>query len=243
MHYIISPSFSHLFDGINGLMLFVKDTQSILMNSNQLFAEHFGYDNVEDIKGKNDFDLFPHELAAHYRKDDIEVLKSATSKLNIVELFPNHMGELQWIICNKVPIIDVNGKVQGLCGACQKLEDASINLKPYKDISKALMYLKDNYTKKVSNEDMAKIAGLSVRQFEKRFKQLFNTSAHQYILKLRILKSCDLIVEGAVSIAEVAHELGFYDQSAFTTHFKKQIGITPLNYVKRHSINRNKPNA
>ena len=239
MNYIISPYFSHLFDGINDLMLFVKDTQSTLMNSNQLFAEHFGFETVEMIKGKNDFDLFTHELAVQYRKDDAQVFKSAKSKLNIIELFPNHMGEVQWFICNKVPIIDADGRVQGLCGAMQKLEDSSLNLRPFNDLSKALVYLKDNYTNKICNEDMARVAGLSVRQFEKRFKQIFNTSAHQYIINLRVLKSCDLRISGKTSISETAHKLGFYDQSAFTSHFKKQIGTTPMNYIRQHSINRN----
>lgn len=239
MNYITSPYFSHLFDGINDLMLFVKDTQSTLMNCNQLFAEHFGFDRVEMIKGKNDFDLFTHELAVQYRKDDAEVFRTAKSKLNIIELFPNHMGEVQWFICNKVPIIDAEGKVQGLCGALQQLEDSSVNLRPFNDISKALVFLKDNYAKKICNKDMAKVAGLSVRQFEKRFKQIFNISAHQYILNLRILKSCDLLIAGGVSISETAHRLGFYDQSAFTSHFKKQIGMTPMSYIKHHSIKRN----
>ena len=239
MNYITSPYFSHLFDGINDLMLFVKDTQSTLMNSNQLFAEHFGFDSVDCIKGKTDFDLFSHELAVQYRKDDEEVFKTAKSKLNIIELFPNHMGDEQWFICNKVPIIDAGGNVQGLCGALQKLQDSSINLRPFNDISKALIFLKDNYTKKICNDDMAKVAGLSVRQFEKRFKQIFNTSAHQYILNLRILKSCDLLTASGLSISETAHRLGFYDQSAFTTHFKKQLGVTPMNYIKQHSIKRN----
>jgi AraC-like DNA-binding protein len=209
------------------------------MNCNQLFAEHFGYENVDLVTGKNDFDLFTHELAAQYRKDDAEVFNTAKSKLNIIELFPNHMGEVQWFICNKVPIIDAGGKVQGLCGALQKLEDSSVNLRPFNDISKALIYLKDNYTKKICNEDMAKIAGLSVRQFEKRFKQIFNTSAHQYILNLRIIKSCDMLISGNHSISDTAHRLGFYDQSAFTTHFKKQLGVTPFSYIKQHSIKRN----
>lgn len=238
MNYITSPYFSHLFDGINDLMLFVKDTQSTLMNCNQLFAEHFGCDNVDMIKGKTDFDLFTHELAIQYRKDDTDVFQTAKSKLNIIELFPNHMGEEEWFICNKVPIIDADGTVQGLCGALQQLKDSSINLRPFNDISRALNFLKDNYSRKISNEEMAKIAGLSVRQFEKRFKQVFNTSAHQYILNLRILKSCDLLIAGGLSISETAHRLGFYDQSAFTTHFKKQLGVTPMNYIKQHSLRR-----
>lgn len=217
-------------------MLFVKDTSSTLRNSNQLFAEHFGFDSIDAIKGKTDFDLFPHELAVHYRRDDVEVLDSRTSKLNIIELFPNHLGDMQWILCNKVPIIDANGTVHGLCGACQKLEDASVDLRPYKDIAKALMFLKENYTKKISNKDMADIAGLSVRQFEKRFRQLFKTSVRQYILRMRILKSCDIITSGEGTISDVAHELGFYDQSAFTSHFKKQVGVTPLAYVRKHAL-------
>ncbi|MBV1900584.1 MAG: AraC family transcriptional regulator, partial [Kordiimonadaceae bacterium] len=46
--------------------------------------------------------------------------------------------------------------------------------------------------------------------------------------------------EAEGSISDIAHKLGFYDQSAFTSHFRKQIGITPLAYLKQHSLRREK---
>lgn len=236
MNPLNSDSFLQLFDGINELMVFVKDTDSTLVNSSQHFAENFGYSSADEIKGKNDFDLFPHELAVHYRNDDKEVFRSGDSKLNIVELFPDHTGDLQWIMCNKVPILDEFGDVAGLCGICQKLQDTDKNLRPFYDISLALDYLKDNYRKKLYTQELADLVGLSAGQFEKRFREIFHTSVRQYVLDLKISKSCELLTSSSLSIAEVAQRVGFYDQSAYTSRFRRKMGITPLEYVRRRSL-------
>ena len=67
------------------------------------------------------------------------------------------------------------------------------------------------------------MVNLSTRQFERRFKDIFNTTVHQYILKLRILKSCDYLLKSDKSIAEIALTVGFYDQSTYTKYFKKHM--------------------
>ncbi|MEM6415315.1 MAG: AraC family transcriptional regulator [Pseudomonadota bacterium] len=234
MNFIKSQHFSQLFTGHQGLIVFVKDLESTLVNCNQALAEHLGFSDVRSIIGKNDFDLFPHEYANQYRADDSKVMGSKKPKLNIVELFPTPAGEMQWVVCNKVPIIENDGKVLGLCGALQKLEDAPIVIEPYKEIFVALAHIRDHYTDKISNEELANMVGLSVRQFEKRFKLLFHISAHQYILRLRILRSCDMIIARELSLSDIAMTLGFYDQSAFTAKFKQIMGVTPLKYASLH---------
>lgn len=236
LEYLASELFSHFLDGIGEVMFFLKDTDSQIISGNALMAEHCGLSCASDLRGKSDFDLFPHELAVHYRADDAEVFKTRKSKTNIVELFPNHIGTMQWIVCNKTPVLDGTGTPHGLLGTCQPFEKAQIFSGSFKSIVKSLDYIKVNYTKAISNQQLADLSQISIRQFERRFKQLFGTSVHQYILELRILKSCELIIEGDLPMSEIASFLGFYDQSAFIAGFRRKMGVTPLAYLKRHII-------
>ncbi|WDE95706.1 AraC family transcriptional regulator [Lentisphaera profundi] len=214
----------------------MKNKDCEIIAANQLLSKHMGYDLVSQLIGKNDFDIFPYELATQYRNDDLEILKSAVPKYNIIELFPNYLGDLNWFKTSKIPLFNQAGKVEGICGTLIPYENSDRLARPYIEIHRALDFIKENYCDKLSNKQLAKIAGLSVRQFEVRFKEIFECTVRQYIIKLKILKSCKLLTKKNMNIAEVAYELGFCDQSSFSNTFKKQIGLTPLKYVLKFRV-------
>ena len=70
-------------------------------------------------------------------------------------------------------------------------------------------------------------------QFERVFKRHFNTTPQQYVIKRRIYDACERL-RGKDQLADIAVDLGFYDQSSFTRQFRKHMGITPLQYRKRY---------
>jgi transcriptional regulator GlxA family with amidase domain len=72
-----------------------------------------------------------------------------------------------------------------------------------------------------------------LRQFERRFQNYFNLTPQQYLIKLRINESCDLLMQPDLNIGSIAVDLGFYDQSSFTVQFKKAMGLTPLQYRRQ----------
>ncbi len=53
-----------------------------------------------------------------------------------------------------------------------------------------------------------------------------------YLIKTRIQAACDALREPGTQIADVAIDLGFCDQSAFTAQFRRHMGITPLKYQR-----------
>ena len=230
---LFSQHVFELFEGIKDVLFFLKSADCQIVAGNQLFAEHCGFESVEALNGKSDFDIFPTEIAQQFRNDDLEVMQSKVAKQKVIELFPNYLGDLEWFVTNKIPLFDHAGTVVGLCGTCQFYEKSSHVMRPYKELYPAMQHIKAHLNRKLSNQDLAAISGLSVRQFERRFKRIFHCSAHQYILKLRILKSCDLLLSRNMTIADVALELGFYDQCAFSNQFKKIIGVSPLKYLKQ----------
>jgi AraC family transcriptional regulator len=77
-------------------------------------------------------------------------------------------------------------------------------------------------------EQMAAAAGLSVYHFARQFKTATDLSPHQYVILRRVERAKQLLQAGTdLSLAEVALHAGFSDQSQFSHHFKRLVGVTP----------------
>ena len=77
-------------------------------------------------------------------------------------------------------------------------------------------------------EQMAAIARISPNYFAWQFKRATGLAPHQYVIARRVERAKQLLQSGsAFSLAEVAAHAGFSDQSQFSHHFKRLIGVTP----------------
>jgi len=75
---------------------------------------------------------------------------------------------------------------------------------------------------------MAAAAHLSACHFARRFKAATGLAPHQYVLTRRVERAKQLLQTGSdFSLAEVAAHAGFSDQSQFSHHFKRIVGVTP----------------
>jgi len=94
-----------ILDHLPGLV-FYKDGKNNLIKVNEMLAkEHNTTKNR--LEGKSCFDLYQKELAQAYLKDDLEIIKSGKSKLNIIEPWVTPQGR-KWINTNKILIKDNN---------------------------------------------------------------------------------------------------------------------------------------
>ena len=78
------------------------------------------------------------------------------------------------------------------------------------------------------------MSGLSVRQFERKFKQHLKVPPQQFIVKMRGYAACDDLRRSRKLIADIATDFGFFDQAAFSHQFKKHMGMTPMQYRKEY---------
>jgi AraC family transcriptional regulator len=77
-------------------------------------------------------------------------------------------------------------------------------------------------------EQMAAVARLSVYHFARQFKAATGLPPHQYAILRRVERAKQLLQAGTdLSLAEVALRAGFSDQSVFSRHFKRLVGVTP----------------
>jgi len=97
-------------------------------------------------------------------------------------------------------------------------------------ISKAVSYVKTNYMRKVTLNEVAEYVLLSPSYFSKIFKEEMNYYFNDYLNFVRVEKSKILLLTERVSLVDIATNVGFYDQSYFNKVFKKITGVTPKKF-------------
>ncbi len=104
-------------------------------------------------------------------------------------------------------------------------------------IQRVIEYIHDNLAHQLTLAELSFIANLSSYHFARTFKQATGMAPHQYILHTRIERAKSLLLQGKLSVAEVALQVGFFDQSHFTRYFKRVVGVTPQTLLRQNSKN------
>ena len=93
--------------------VFVKDVNGKYLFVNRAFGNDFEVD-PKAVIGKDDFFVFPPEAAAKLQKNDKRII--AGKKAENIEESASLKGKDVTYLTNKVPLIDDNGDVHGICG-------------------------------------------------------------------------------------------------------------------------------
>lgn len=80
--------------------------------------------------------------------------------------------------------------------------------------------------------ELAALGQMSLSYFAVLFKQSTGLAPHQYVIQCRVDRAKRLLRQGNLTIAEVAHSLGFSHQSHLSRHFKRLVGATPKAFLK-----------
>ncbi len=223
-----------VFQHLNDVCYFVKDREGRFVSANESLVLLLGCTNEAEILGKTDFELVPSYLAESYLKDDQQVLQNGEEIVNKVELVTHNDLSVFWYTTTKIPIYDRNGSIIGLEGITREFKAASSALGPYPELFKVIDFVEENYSGKVNVADMAERANLSVRTFERQFKRRFNISPIAYLKKVRINAACRELIQSNHTIARIALDCGFCDQSYMTKEFARLMQVTPQVYRDSH---------
>ncbi len=99
-------------------------------------------------------------------------------------------------------------------------------------LSKALEFIKDNYNKDITLDEIASEACMSKFHFERLFKQHVGTTVYSYVKDLRFQNARWLLETTQKKVIDIAFEVGYSDIQALNKIFKKQLGVTPSEYRK-----------
>ena len=84
-------------------------------------------------------------------------------------------------------------------------------------------------------EALADAVGLSRVQLHRRVKELTGITVGEFIRNLRMQQAAKLLEKGDVTIAQVTYAIGMANPTHFTAAFKKYFGITPTEYMNKHT--------
>lgn len=101
------------------------------------------------------------------------------------------------------------------------------------EIEMAVSYFNENYNTKISVAQYAESLHISTNWFIRNFKQHMKISPAQYLLSLRMVNAQSLLENTDYSVGEIAEIVGYDNQLYFSRVFKKEYGISPVQYRKR----------
>jgi len=101
---------------------------------------------------------------------------------------------------------------------------------------KAIRYIRENALGGITVGDVAKHTGLSRRSLEQKMRSQMHRSPAEEIRLIRLNRAKDLLRNSLLPVADVAESAGFGTVEHFITSFRKTVGLTPLQYARKHRL-------
>jgi AraC-like DNA-binding protein len=98
---------------------------------------------------------------------------------------------------------------------------------------KAINFINENYSRPITVSDIADHVGLSSSRLYKVFIQQVYMSPQQYLMEFRVREGLNLLEKREGSVKEIALAVGLEDPLYFSKLFKKVIGKSPTDYMKK----------
>lgn len=213
---------------------FMKDRTGRFVMQNRRACEYCNTADESETLGKTDADYWSEERAANYAEGDQMVMRSGGAIINQLAPAPEDAGSDNMIIYSKFPVKDLNGRVIGVAGVHRIFDQAKALDTPLGTLFKAVRRMQEDYGSELKIADLARLSGISHSQFVRRFHSVLGMSPKDYLQRIRVRKSCRLLEETQLTVANIAHQCGFYDHSHFSHAFRSQTGLSPSAYRKEH---------
>ncbi len=97
-------------------------------------------------------------------------------------------------------------------------------------VRSAIRYMAQNYGEPLTLKDLSAVTNLSSYQIIRAFHRELGTTPHAWLIRHRVTLATALLQQGE-SIATIAFEVGFADQTHLTRHFKRIHGKTPARFA------------
>ena len=145
--------------------IFWKNNRLVFQGCNLQFAQQFGYNDVKDIIGKtdNDFPWSKNELKEKYNADDLYVIDTGNSLLNIEEEQIQMNGSIETLLVSKVPIKNRSGEIIGILGTYNNithLKNIENSLRREKEKVEAASRAKTEFLGSISHDMKTPLVGI-----------------------------------------------------------------------------------
>lgn len=103
-------------------------------------------------------------------------------------------------------------------------------------IKEAQVFIENNFAKKITVEQLATMAAMGRRTFERRFKKATSNTVVEYLQRVKIEAAKKSLEGGRKNVNEIMYDVGYSDTKAFRTTFKKLTGLSPIDYKQKYNF-------
>ena len=97
-------------------------------------------------------------------------------------------------------------------------------------------YIEENLAKPIALHELALLARVSVRHFERAFRQSLGVPPHTYVLEKRLSAARDLLLgQPTLTIERIARQVGFSSPSHLASAFRRQTGYSPATFRRMNA--------
>lgn len=94
-------------------------------------------------------------------------------------------------------------------------------------------FIVDNYDRDISVADAANYVFLSQGYFARAFRDEMGISPMAFLIRIRVERSCEMLRQPDMKVSSIAARVGFSSPQRFNAAFRKQIGMTPMQYRRQ----------
>lgn len=215
-----------VFELVPDMLFWIKDVEGRIVYANKVYIERVGFKMANQIHGKTDKSFFPPHLARQYMTDDEKLLQGELVtdriEMNIVK-----EGEFGWFSTSKRPLFDDSGEIVGTYGITRHFQKSNQALSSFQSIQEPVDYIRKNYHKPITLDELAELAHVSISALERRFKKCLSKTPTRFIKEVRLENARLLLMENDLPISEIGYQVGFSDHSYFTKEFRNFFGVHP----------------
>lgn len=227
------PAVKAMMDMFPHVGFYIKDSQDRIVALNRRNCEISALKDEFDAIGRKSSDLFSGPIAQGCLTRDARVRKSGKPILNGTNFATVDRSPTPTIY-SIFPLHDSKGKLIGtMCGFYDR--PANTEAPPLNErLQPALDWMNAHNGVLTNLKDLAAATQMSVSHFRRLFSEAFHETPIKYAMRLRLNHARALLEETDKTIATIALDVGFYDQSHFIKAFRKIYRISPNSYRKRH---------
>ncbi|MBQ8540503.1 MAG: AraC family transcriptional regulator [Clostridia bacterium] len=132
----------------------------------------------------------------------------------------------------KALLYDIWDKCLAMCEKCSE----GARSKAVDEMKTVMEYMRENCHRSIALEDMAKHINISKGYLCREFRRVIHMTPFEYLTRLRIDKSCDMLKSTDLSVGCIAERCGFNSFSYFTKIFREKMGCSPKEYRNKSDI-------
>jgi transcriptional regulator GlxA family with amidase domain len=148
----------------------------------------------------------------------------------IIYLIEKYAGRDVSILCAKIYEIEIERSSQSpfIIFSSQKDHEDE-------QVKEAQVFIENNFYKKITVEQLASMTAMGRRTFERRFKKATSNTVIEYMQRVKIEAAKKSLESSKKNVNEVMYDVGYSDNKAFRTTFKKITGLSPLDYKNKYN--------